>query len=161
MTRLSLLAPALLLLVGCEQQSKTVVGGVKGTEVTRVCTRAYGSTEAKVAELMKKHGLTERPPMATKEDFVATCEQLPLETAKCLDPVWATADPEGCKAEQEKLSPELKEKLEGILQAAAEPTEEPPAEGEAAEGAEGEAAEGAEGEAPAEGEAAPAAPAPE
>ncbi len=163
MIRIVILAAASTLFVACEQQT-TTVSGVKGTEVTRTCARAYGSTEAKVAELMKKHGLTEKPPMATKEQFVATCEKLPLEAAKCLDPVWASADPEGCKAEREALPADIQKELEGILQAAAEPEkEEAPAEGEAAEGeaAEGEAAEGeaAEGEA-AEGEAAPAEAAP-
>ncbi len=148
MTRSLFVSAAILLTVGCEQQKTTVVGGVKGTEATRICTRAYGSTEAKVAEMMKKYGLTEKPPMATKESFVATCEKLPIEAAKCLDPVWASADPEGCKAEQEKLSPEVKAELENILKAAEPPPEEKP-EGEAAEAAEAEG-EAAEGEAPAE-----------
>ncbi len=159
MNRLALLAAASTFFVACEQQT-TTVSGVKGTDVTRTCTRAYGSTEAKIAELMKKHGLTERPPMATKEEFVATCEKLPLDAAKCLDPVWATADPAGCKAEREKLPADIQKELESILKASEEPEEQAPAEGEAAEGeaAEGEAAEGeaAEGEAaPAEGDAAP------
>ena len=155
MTRIALLLAATTLAVACEQQT-TTVSGVKGTDATRTCSRAYGSTEAKIEELMKKHGLTERPPMATKEEFVALCETLPLDVAKCLDPVWASADPEGCKAERDKLPEDIQKKLETILQAAEEPEEEKPAEGEAVEGAEGEAAEGAEGEAPAEGEAAPA-----
>jgi hypothetical protein len=170
MTRIALALAATTLLVACEQQT-TTVSGVKGTDATRTCARAYGSTEAKIEELMKKHGLTERPPMATKEEFVALCETLPLEAAKCLDPVWASADPEGCKAERDQLPAETQKKLETILQAAEEPEEEKPVEGEAAEGAEGEAVEGAEGEAAegeapaegeaAEGEAAPAEPAAE
>jgi hypothetical protein len=172
MNRILLLTAALTLTVACEQKKTTTVG-VKGNEVTRTCTRAYGSTEAKIAELMKKHGLTEKPPMATKEEFVAMCEKLPLEAAKCLDPVWASADPEGCKAEREKLPEATQKQLENILRAAEAPEEEKPAEGEAAEGeGEGEAAEGegdgeaaeAEGDgeaAEAEGEAAPEQPAPE
>jgi len=144
MTRIALLAGALTLLVGCEQQTNTV-SGVTGTEATRTCSRAYGSTEAKIDELMKKHGLTERPPIATKEEFVAVCEKLPLDAAKCLDPVWASADPEGCKAEREKLPADTQKMLETILLAAEEPATEEPA----AEGAEGEAAP-TEGEATAE-----------
>ena len=140
MIRIAILAAASTLFVACEQKSTTVVSGVKGNQVTRTCARAYGSTEAKIAELMKKHGMTEKPPMATKEAFVATCEKLPLEAAKCLDPVWASADPEGCKAEQEQLPADLKKEIEGILQAAAPPEEEEAAEGEG-EAAEGEAAE--------------------
>ena len=160
MTRIALLAGALTLIAGCEQQTGKV-SGVKGTAVTRTCARAYGSTEAKIAELMKKHGLTERPPMATKDEFVAICEGLPLEAAKCLDPVWASADPEGCKAEREKLPAETQKKLETILQAAEEPAEAAPAEGAEGEApTDGEAAP-ADGEAaPAEGEAAPTEPAP-
>ncbi len=172
MTRIALFVAATTLLVACEQQT-TTVSGVKGTEVTRTCSRAYGSTQAKIAEWMKKNGITEMPKMATKEEFVAICAELPLEAAKCLDPVWASADPAGCKTVQEGLPAETQKKLETILQAAEPPEAEKPAaegaEGEAAEGAEGaegEPAEGAEGEpadvaegeaAPAEAEAAPAA----
>ena len=142
MTRLTILLAVPALLVACEQQS-TTVAGVQGTEATRTCSRAYGSTQAKIEKIMKENGITEMPPMPSKEDFVAACEKLPIEAAKCLDPVRQAADPAGCKAELDKIPADQRQEIEGIFQAAQEPPEaEEPAEGEAAEGeaAEGEAA---------------------
>lgn len=159
MTRKHFVIASLLVLCACEQ-TNTKVAGVKGDEVARTCARAYGSTEAKITKIMKENGLTERPPMPSKEAFTAACSRLSLEAARCLDPVRAEADPQGCMAEMEKIPAEVKSEIEAVFMAAQAPPK--PAEGEAAP-AEGEAAP-VEGEAaPAEGEAAPAegAPAPQ
>jgi hypothetical protein len=93
----------------------------------RLCQRAYSSTIDSLTDMFNQGGHKLPETWPSKDTYVEKCVGLGFSEAqlKCLDPKWASSDPEGCKTTMEPVldkSKELSKWLMDEVKAKAGPT---------------------------------------